>query len=239
MLQLLINHGKFTVLCCGNAKVLVGGGARAGTGWSSYSQSWSSYSQSDDSTGHCTLAFVSAMAHLTIQGQEFSFEIESTKWVLLEISLNFWRCCFWLCCASFYFFCGIFIQRFASGRMRILEAKWWNMLLDLHAFNDMCPKRAGHRTESYEKGRKKWKTSSFCRIYFRNLRRDIYWIYVSNLLRRRFHKFHPFNPKRIWVSKEKAGRRGKTGHQSGSILDRCHQCTSERWGQTLDKFPHE
>ena len=77
------------------------------------------------------------------------------------------------------------------------------------------------------------------RIYFRNPRGDIYWIYVSNLLRRRFHRFHPFSPKRIRVSKEKAGRRGKTGHQSGSILDWCHRCTSERWGQTLDKFPHE
>ena len=108
-------------------------------------------------------------------------------------------------------------------------------------FNGMCPKRAGHRTESYEKGRKKGKRQVKCLslIYFRNLRGDIYWIYVSNLLRRRFHRFPPFSPKRTRVSKEKAGRRGKTGHQSGSILDRCHQCTSERWGQTLDKFPHE
>ena len=158
----IVHHiifGAWPASC--NCWCVGGGGARAGTGWSSYSQSWSSYSQSDDSTGHCTLAFLSAMAHLTIQGQVFSFEIESTKWVLLEISLNFWRCCFWLCCASFYFFCGIFIQRFASGRMRILEAKLWNMSLDLHALNDMCPKRAGHRTESYEKGRKKGKRQVF------------------------------------------------------------------------------
>ena len=39
------------------------------------------------------------------------------------------------------------------------------MSLDLRALNDMCPKRAGHRTESYEKGRKKGKTSSFCRAF--------------------------------------------------------------------------
>ena len=148
--------------------------------------------------------------------------IQSTKWVLLEISLNFWRCCFWLCCASFSFCFGTIIQRFASGKMRILEAKCWNMSLDVFVLLMACAQ-----------------VKCLSLIYFRNLRGDIYWIYVSNLLRRKFHRFPPFSPKRTRVSKEKAGRRGKTGHQSGSILDRCHPCTSERWGQTLDKFPHE
>ena len=237
----IVHHiifGAWPASC--NCWCVGGGGARAGTGWSSYSQSWSSYSQSDNSTGHCTLAFLSAMAHLTIQGQVFSFEIESTKWVLLEISLNFWRCCFWLCCASFYFFCGIFIQRFASGRMRILEAKLWNMSLDLHALNDMCPKRAGHRTESYEKGRKKGKTSSFCRAFTLEIHVVISTGSMSQIccVVDSIGSTHSARNGFGYLRK-KAGRRGKTGHQSGSILDWCHRCTSERWGQTLDKFPHE
>ena len=48
-----------------------------------------------------------------------------------------------------------------------------------------------------------------------------------------------FTLKRTLVSKEKTGRRGKTGHQSGSILDWCHPCALERWGQRFDKFPLE
>ena len=104
--------------------------------------------------------------------------------------------------------------------MRILEAKCWNMSLDLLVFLMACARKGQDIGQNrMRKVGKRENVKFLSHIYFRHLRRDIYWIYVSNLLRRRFHKFHPFSPKRIRVSKEKAGRRGKTSHQSSSILD--------------------
>ena len=171
--------------------------------------------------------------------------------MLLEILLNV-RCCFWPCCASFCFFCGIFTQirqwqeENLGGKMAehvtwsacwLNKAKCWNMSLDLLVLLMVCARKGQDIGQNrMRKVGKRENAKFFSHIYFRHLRPDICWIYVSNLLRRRFHRFHPFSPKRIRVSEEKAGRRGKTGHQSSSILDRCHPCTSERWGQTLDKF---
>ena len=102
---------------------------------------WSSYCQSDDSSGHCTLAFSLSHEPWQSEDQVFLGGIQSTQWVLLEISLNFLRCCSWLCCASFSFCFGTFIQRFASGKMRILEAKCWNMSLDLLVFLMACARK--------------------------------------------------------------------------------------------------
>ena len=139
---------------------------------------------------------------MTIWGPGFLGGIQSTKWVLLEILSNFWRCCFWLCCASFSFCFGTFIQRFASGKMRILEAQCWNMSLDLHVFLLTCARKGQDIGQNrMRKVGKKENVKFLLHIYFRHLRRDIYWIYVSNLLRRRFHKFHPFSPEKdsgIW-----------------------------------------
>ena len=106
------------------------------------------------------------MAHLTI-GSFFVGGIQSTKRVLLEISLNFWRCCFWLCCASFSFCFGTIIQRFASGKMRILEAKCWNVSLDVFVFL-MASARSGHDTgqsRMRKVGKRENVKSSVCRTF--------------------------------------------------------------------------
>ena len=197
---------------------------------------WSSYRQSDDSSGHCTLAF--SLSHEPWQSEDQVFLegnpinqvsapcniVEFLKVLLLAV----------LCIALFllwYFYPTIRQWQDENLGGKMLEhVAWFARLLIASA-------RSGQNR--MRKVGKRENVKFLSHIYFRNLRRDIYWIYVSNLLRRRFHTFHPFSPKRIRVSKEKAGRRGKRSHQSSSILDWCHPCTSERWGQTLDKFPHE
>ena len=125
-----------------------------------------------------------AMADMTIRGPVFSFGIQSTKWVLFEISLNFLRCCSWLRCASFCFFSGFFIQRFASGKMRALEVKWQNMSPDLHTGWITCAwsgqDMGQNRMRRVEKGNMKF----LLHIYsFGNLCSDIYST--------TFYPFHP------------------------------------------------
>ena len=122
---------------------------------------WSSYRQSDDSTGHCTLAF--SLSHEPWQSEDRVFWgdpinqvsapcniVEFLKVLLLAV----------LCIVLFllwYFYPTIRQWQDENLGGTMLEHVAWFARF----FNGMCPKGAGHRTESYEKGRKKGKLQVF------------------------------------------------------------------------------